>query len=148
VLKPTAATFLTTEQNQLVLEALLVLVLPLVAGLGLLLISKKLSRNANWLALAATSVSLLLAIYIFIQVWEKQVVQAVYPWFSFPREGTPFSFTVGVYLDNLAVLMLVLVTFISLLVQVSQLFTCTPTGGITIILLTWAYLPSACWELF
>jgi NADH-quinone oxidoreductase subunit L len=118
VLQENAVNLLTSEQNYLVLVAVVVLMLPLLAGVGLLLVGKKLPRQGDWLALAAAGISFLLAVYLFFQIWQQSVVQAVYPWFSLPRAGAVFSFTVGLYLDNLAVMMLVLVTFISLLVQV------------------------------
>ncbi|MDB5262244.1 MAG: proton-translocating NADH-quinone oxidoreductase subunit [Adhaeribacter sp.] len=109
----------TAEQNSLALWALVVLLLPLVAGVLLLVTGRKLPRQGDWLSIGATGLSFLLALYLFFQVWEMPVVHVVQNWFGLAGAGSnTFAFTIGIYLDNLAVLMLVIVTFISLLVQV------------------------------
>lgn len=99
--------------------ALLLAGLPLLAFLVLLLAGPKLPRQGDWLALGATGASLLLALCLFSQVWNQGVLHLQLPWFELGAAvKTPPVFAAGLYLDNLAVLMLVLVTFISLLVQV------------------------------
>ncbi|WP_223815907.1 NADH-quinone oxidoreductase subunit 5 family protein [Adhaeribacter rhizoryzae] len=114
-----AAPLLTPEQNSLALWALLVLVLPLIAGGLVLIFGKKLPRQGDWLAIATTGLAFFLALYLFFQVWENKTVHVSWSWFQLATGKTSIiSFTAGVYLDNLAVLMLVIVTFISLLVQV------------------------------
>jgi NADH-quinone oxidoreductase subunit L len=118
-LNPTVAIPVTTDIDSLALWALLLAALPLLAFLVLLLAGRKLPRHGDWLAIGATGASCLISVYLFFQVWEKQVLHVRVPWFELGGAGNAaFAFHSGLYLDNLAVLMLVLVTFISLLVQV------------------------------
>jgi NADH-quinone oxidoreductase subunit L len=118
-LKPTVAIPVTTDPDHLALWALLLAALPLLSFLVLLLAGKKLPRQGDWLALLATGTSCLIALYLFSQVWDQQVLHLRLPWFELGGAGNPaFAFHSGLYLDNLSALMLVLVTFISLLVQV------------------------------
>jgi NADH-quinone oxidoreductase subunit L len=115
----TVAIALTTELNPQAAWALLLAGLPLLAFLVLLLAGKKLPRQGDWLALLTTGASCCIAVYLFFQVWNQQGLHLRVPWFELGGAGNAaFAFHSGLYLDNLAVLMLVLVTFISLLVQV------------------------------
>jgi len=105
--------------HNLALWALVLGVLPLLAFILLGLFGKKLPRHGDWLGILSTGLSFFLALYLFFQVWEKQVVHVSWPWFQLGGTGLKLiSFKAGIYLDNLAVLMLVIVTFISALVQV------------------------------
>jgi len=118
-LNKTATTTLPTELNSLAVWALLVLGLPLVAGLMLLIFGRKLPRKGDWLGLIAISFSFLVSVYLFLQVWGQNVIHTRFPWFQLGLgENKLYHFTAGLYLDNLSVLMLALVTFISLLVQI------------------------------
>lgn len=115
----TVAIPVTTPSDNLASWALLLAGLPLLAFLVLLLTGKKLPRQGDWLAVLATGTSFLIALYLFFQVWNQQVLHLQVPWFELGQGGKAvFAFYSGLYLDNLAVLMLVLVTFISLLVQI------------------------------
>ncbi|CAN5874279.1 hypothetical protein BH24BAC1_BH24BAC1_23710 [soil metagenome] len=105
--------------NALTYWAGVVLVLPLVAFLVLFFFGRRLPRQGAWLGLGATAAALSLAGWLFSQVWGQEVQHLRYTWFSLalPGAGGASTFTAGIYLDNLAVLMLVVVTLISALVQ-------------------------------
>jgi NADH-quinone oxidoreductase subunit L len=109
LLQPLAGTPQTTM-------ALAVLLLPLLAFTVLYLTGKKLPRQGDWLGIAATGLAFGLSLYLFAQVWNGPVQHTRTTWFSLPS-GLVADFTAGILLDNLTVLMLVIVTFISTLVQ-------------------------------
>lgn len=96
--------------------ALAVLLLPLLAFAVLYLLGHKLPRQGDWLGIAATGLAFGLSLYLFAQVWSGPVQHTRTIWFSLPSSLVA-DFTAGILLDNLTVLMLVIVTFISLLVQ-------------------------------
>jgi len=105
--------------NNLVLWALVAGLLPLMAFILLVGLGNKLPRQGDWLGIATTGISCLLALYLFLQVWGEPAIHVSRGWFALGGLGiASISFTAGIYLDNLAVLMLVLVTFISTLVQI------------------------------
>lgn len=93
-----------------------VLLLPLLAFVLLYLAGKKLPRQGDWLGIGATALAFALSIYLFTQTWNTEVYHSRAVWFSLPSSFIA-DFTAGILLDNLTVLMLVIVTFISLLVQ-------------------------------
>ena len=93
--------------------------LPFLAFAFCLLVGKKLPRQGDWLSIGAAIFSFLLALFVFSQVWQQTIVHGQTTWFQLINsQNTARVFTAGIYLDNLSVLLLVLVTFISLLVQV------------------------------
>ncbi|PKV63071.1 NADH-quinone oxidoreductase subunit L [Pontibacter ramchanderi] len=96
--------------------ALVVLLLPLLAFAVLYLAGKKLPRHGDWLGIGATGIAFALSVYLFTQTWNTEVSHSRTVWFSLPSVFIAV-FTAGILLDNLTVLMLVIVTFISLLVQ-------------------------------
>ena len=106
--------------NILTAVAALVLILPLLSFLTLFSFGKKLPREGDWLAIGSTLIAFFLSAFLFGQVWGQEVAHARYAWFGLVglQPGQVMHFMAGVYLDNLAVLMLVLVTFISALVQI------------------------------
>lgn len=94
------------------------LLLPLVAFAVLFLFGKKMPRHGDWFSIGLGALSFLLAFYLFIQVWQQPIVHGRFTWFQLQGVNQVAKvFYAGIYLDNLSVLMLVLVTFISLLVQ-------------------------------
>jgi NADH-quinone oxidoreductase subunit L len=98
--------------------ALVVLMLPLLGFVGLFLFGKHLPRRGDWLAIGLSALSFALAVWLFTQTWNTATFHSRVTWFSLPSVGISLAdFTAGVLLDNLTVLMLVIVTFISLLVQ-------------------------------
>ncbi|WP_299988413.1 NADH-quinone oxidoreductase subunit L [uncultured Pontibacter sp.] len=96
--------------------ALAVLLLPLLAFAVLYLAGSKLPRQGDWLGIGATGLAFAFSIYLYTQTWNTEVYHSRTTWFSLPSSFIA-DFTAGILLDNLTVLMLVIVTFISMLVQ-------------------------------
>ena len=96
--------------------AIAVLLLPLLAFVLLYLAGKKLPRRGDWLGIGVTGIAFALSIILFAQTWNTEVYHTRTVWFSLPTSFVA-DFTAGILLDNLTVLMLVIVTFISMLVQ-------------------------------
>ncbi len=95
----------------LVLAALL---LPLVAFLCLMSFGKKLPRQGDWLAIAATLASFGCSLAAASQVFPKKMLHYQIDWFNVYIH----EFKVGLLLDKYSAVMLVLVTLISALVQI------------------------------
>jgi len=93
------------------LIALLAAILPLFSFV-FILASKK-GAGANF-ALSAISLSFLLSIYLFSQIWNAEPQHKQLPWFLMGR----VQFHAGILLNNLSVLMMVLVSGISVLVHI------------------------------
>ncbi|AKQ47466.1 hypothetical protein TH63_03405 [Rufibacter radiotolerans] len=101
------------------LAVLGVLGFPLLSFLLLFLLGRRLPRQGDWLSVSAMALSAVAAGFLFFRVWGHTPLQAQLKWFSVPLlNGGALAFNTGIYLDNLTVAMLLLVTFISLLVQV------------------------------
>ncbi|MEJ8755925.1 NADH-quinone oxidoreductase subunit L [Pontibacter sp. H259] len=109
LLKPLAGTPQTAT-------ALVVLLLPLLAFFVLFCFGKRLPRRGDWLAIGISAITFALSVYLFTQTWNTATYHTRTVWFSLPSTIVS-DFTAGILLDNLTVLMLVLVTFISTLVQ-------------------------------
>ncbi|WP_242928509.1 NADH-quinone oxidoreductase subunit L [Pontibacter vulgaris] len=109
LLKPLAGTPQTTT-------ALVVLLLPLLAFFVLFCFGKRLPRRGDWLAIGISAATFILSVYLFTQTWNTATYHTRTVWFSLPSSIVS-DFTAGILLDNLTVLMLVIVTFISTLVQ-------------------------------
>jgi len=97
--------------NQVSFIAILVTVLPLFSFIFIILSAK--GRGAN-LSLINISVSFILSLYLFLKVWNADVVHEQIVWFKI----ADVSFHAGILLDNLSVLMVVLVSGISVLVHI------------------------------
>ncbi|MFD2513398.1 NADH-quinone oxidoreductase subunit L [Pontibacter locisalis] len=111
LLEPLAGTPQTTT-------AMVVLFLPLLAFAVLYFFGRYLPRKGDWLAIGITALAFGVAVWLFLQTWNVTTFHARTNWFSIASiTGSVANFTAGILLDNLAVLMLVIVTFISLLVQ-------------------------------
>jgi NADH-quinone oxidoreductase subunit L len=93
------------------LIALLAAILPLFSFV-FILASKK-GAGANF-ALAAISLSFLLSMYLFSQIWNAEPEHKQLPWFLMGR----VQFHAGILLNNLSVLMMALVSGISVLVHI------------------------------
>ncbi|WP_439881902.1 NADH-quinone oxidoreductase subunit L [Pontibacter sp. MBLB2868] len=112
LLEPLAGTLQTTV-------ALWLLLLPLLAFVGLYFFGNKLPRHGDWLGIGLTFIAFALAVWLFQQTWNTATFHTRTTWFSLASlSGAVADFTAGILLDNLAVLLLVIVTFISLLVQI------------------------------
>ncbi|RDV15950.1 NADH-quinone oxidoreductase subunit L [Pontibacter diazotrophicus] len=98
--------------------ALIVLLLPLLAFLILFFFGRRLPRRGDWLAVGLSALSFALSVWLFTQTWNTTTFHSRTVWFSMASiGGTLADFTAGILLDNLTVLMLVIVTFTSTLVQ-------------------------------
>jgi NADH-quinone oxidoreductase subunit L len=98
--------------------SLIVLFMPLLGFIMLYFFGDKLPRKGDWLAIGLSSISFALAVWLFTQTWNTAIYHTRLNWFSIPSLNNELiRFTAGIILDNLAVLMLVIVTFISTLVQ-------------------------------
>jgi NADH-quinone oxidoreductase subunit L len=97
--------------------AAVVLVLPLVAFFTLFFFGRRLPRQGDWVGILCTFLSFGLSVWLFGQVWGQETQHVRYDWFTLGGMRQSGVFTAGIYLDNLAVLMLVVVTLISTLVQ-------------------------------
>ncbi|WP_237144127.1 NADH-quinone oxidoreductase subunit L [Pontibacter pamirensis] len=98
--------------------ALAVLLLPLLAFLVLFFFGRRLPRRGDWLAVGISALSFALSVWLFTQTWNTATFHSRTVWFSMASVGgTLADFTAGILIDNLTVLMLVVVTFISTLVQ-------------------------------
>lgn len=99
------------------LEISAILVLPLIAFVIQILIGKRLPRAGDWVSLSAIGLSLILSVLHFIDVFRaydpafKQTLSWV--WLDIPE----FTLEFGYHIDNLASLMLLVVTVISFLVH-------------------------------
>ncbi|WP_051364300.1 NADH-quinone oxidoreductase subunit L [Pontibacter actiniarum] len=96
--------------------ALVVLLLPLLGFLILYPFGKRFPRHGDWLSIGLTAIAFILSAWLFTQTWNTATYHSRVTWFSLPGSSLT-HFTAGVLLDNLTVLMLFIVTFISLLVQ-------------------------------
>jgi NADH-quinone oxidoreductase subunit L len=106
--------------------AAVVLLLPLVAGLVLLLFRGK----AHGLLIACQFAALLISSYLLLQLWPGADVpnshHTRWNWFSL---GTSFSFTVGIWLTLPAAILLVVVNAVALLVQIFSIEYMREDGG-------------------
>ena len=95
---------------------MVVLLLPLFGFIMLYFFGRKLPRNGDWLGIGLTGLAFILSVWLFGQTWNTATYHTRTTWFSIPASIVS-DFTAGILLDNLTVLMLVIVTFISTLVQ-------------------------------
>jgi NADH-quinone oxidoreductase subunit L len=108
-------------------NAWLIPVIPAIAFFGILFFGKKLPRGGSELGIASMAASLVIAVgatYQFIGAIGDQkkavgnyeiepVIREVVWW-----QSNPFEFTIGQQIDGLSIMLLLLVTFISTLVQI------------------------------
>ncbi|MGV3508667.1 MAG: NADH-quinone oxidoreductase subunit L, partial [Sphingobacteriaceae bacterium] len=129
----------TLTQGNLSLLAVLAAVLPLFSFLGILLRPGKPGRGAI-LSILTISLSLILSIFLFINIWNNQPVQQQFTWFTIGQT----EFKIGVLLNNLSVLMLLLVTAIALLVHI---YSTKYMQGDPYLFRYWAYLSLFCFSM-
>lgn len=102
------------------------LALPLVSAILTSSIPKKYAWVAPFLSTILLSISVISAINIFFTVWNHASMVIEWNWFLI---GT-FSFTIGIYLNNVAVLMLMVVLLISFLVHLYSIGYMADDSGI------------------
>jgi len=113
-------------------------VLPLISFIGILFFSKK--GKGTIPAVAAIALSFVFAIIVFFQVWNKQQVHEQLHWFTIGS----WTFEAGVWLNNLSVLMLLLVSGIALLVHI---YSIQYMKGDEYLHRYWAYLGLFCFSM-
>jgi len=95
---------------------LTILLLPLIGFLVLIFFGKRLPRQGDWFASATITVSLLLSLYLLITKLTTIPADAVSTSLTWVTIGS-LDIEVGIMIDNLAAVMLVVVTLISALVH-------------------------------
>lgn len=114
-----------------------VLILPLISFL-FVFAGKRL--NTGNLALFHISVSFILSVYLFLEIWDKQTIHVQWTWFSIGNS----VFKAGILLNNLSVLMMVLVSGIATLVHI---YSRSYMKGDPNIQRYWAYLGLFCFSM-
>ncbi|MGB2958871.1 MAG: NADH-quinone oxidoreductase subunit L [Bacteroidota bacterium] len=110
------------SQDALLQISIAILVLPLVGFTGLIFLGKKLPRQGDWLGTGMITVSLVLSL---ILLWQKltlypgETLTLRFTWVDFGDVSSigPLKIVLGVSLDNLATVMISVVTLISCLVH-------------------------------
>ena len=99
--------------------ALIIWLLPLAAFVIQILVGKRLPRKGDWLSVSAIGISFILSLWLLVQIlleYDPQFeITAAVPWIDL---GPSFQLQMGIYLDNLAVVMTLVVTTVSFLVHV------------------------------
>jgi len=95
---------------------LLILLLPLLGFLLLIFFGKPLSRYSDWLASGLISISLLLSVILLVFKLSVHPDESVTTTFDWVTVGTQ-TISFGIMIDNLAAIMLVVVTLVSSLVH-------------------------------
>jgi len=91
--------------------AALIVLLPVIAFVLTLFLGKKLYSGGALLPIAAIAGSFIISVGIFLEIFPKDgMVQQSFPWFA--------GMNIGILIDPLAVVMLMMVTFVSLLIHI------------------------------
>ena len=110
------------SQESLMFLSIAILLLPLVGFVKVAFLGKKLPRQGDWLETLAITVSLLLSLLVLYQkltLYHAETLSLNFTWIDFrevPGIG-PLKIVLGFSVDNLAAIMLVVVTLISTLVH-------------------------------
>ena len=90
--------------------AALIVLLPVIAFVLTLFLGKKLYSGGALIPIAAIAGSFIISFGIFLEIYPEGVVQQSLPWFS--------NLNVGILIDPLAIVMLMMVSFVSLLIHI------------------------------
>ena len=93
------------------------LLLPLLSFVFLFFNQGISSKVGSAFASIAMGSAFLIALWLFSQVWTQDVRHFQVPWFQLWFPNKVVTFTIGILLDNIAVLLLVVVTLVSFLVH-------------------------------
>ncbi|MDX1640210.1 MAG: NAD(P)H-quinone oxidoreductase subunit F, partial [Balneolaceae bacterium] len=93
-----------------------ILLLPLLGFVLMIFFGKKLSRQGDWLSSGLISISLLLSLYLLITKLGSHSEEMISNTFTWAIVGST-SIEIGIAIDNLAAVMLVVVTLVSTLVH-------------------------------
>jgi proton-translocating NADH-quinone oxidoreductase chain L len=98
--------------------AALIVLLPVIAFVLTLFLGKKLPHGGAYLPIAAIAGSFIISLGIFFEIFPEdspvRLVQQSIPWFSSGISGM----NMGILIDPLAIVMLLMVTFVSLLIHI------------------------------
>ena len=103
--------------GQVNFTAALILFLPLISFVTITSVKPKLYKKADVLSIGFLSASFVLSIYLLFQIWGKEAYHFQLTWFSLKSVGLAREFTLGLYIDHQAGMMLFIVSLISLLVH-------------------------------
>lgn len=93
------------------------LLLPFISFLFLIFNQGIARRTGSVVAIMAIGITFLISLWLFAQVWTKDLQHFQIPWFQLWFPNKVITLTIGILLDNITVLLLVVVTFVSLLVH-------------------------------
>ncbi len=104
-----------------ILLSVALLLLPFVSFLFLIFNQQISKKGASIFACTVILAVFFIALWLFGQVWTQELQHFQVPWFQLWSSNKVLTLTAGILLDNLTVLLLVVVTFVSLLVHVFSL---------------------------
>jgi proton-translocating NADH-quinone oxidoreductase chain L len=90
--------------------AALIVLLPVLAFVLTLFFGKKLYSGGALLPIAAIAGSFIISLGIFFEIYPDKTVQISWPWFA--------NLNIGILIDPLAIVMLLMVSFVSLLIHI------------------------------
>jgi NADH-quinone oxidoreductase subunit L len=108
------ATTLPYQQLQIIYLALAVVLLPLAAFIVNILLPGKRNRFSGWVSSVAILLSAILSAIIFASAWNRPEIHLQGVWFTVGNT----KFYAGIWLNNLSVLMLLLVSLVALPVHI------------------------------
>jgi len=88
----------------------LIVLLPVLAFVLTLFLGKKLPHGGAYFPIAAIAGSFIISVGVFLEIYPDKIVQQSWPWFA--------NMNIGILIDPLAVVMLMMVTFVSLLIHI------------------------------
>jgi len=88
----------------------LIVLLPVLAFVLTLFLGKKLPHGGAYFPIAAIAGSFIISLGVFLEIYPDGLVQQSLPWFA--------NMNIGILIDPLAVVMLMMVTFVSLLIHI------------------------------
>ncbi len=90
--------------------AVLIVLLPVIAFVFTLFLGRKLPHGGAYLPIAAIAGSFIISLGIFLEIYPGGIVQQSLPWFA--------GMNLGILIDPLAIVMLMMVSFVSLLIHI------------------------------
>ncbi len=90
--------------------AALIVLLPVLAFVLTLFLGRKLPHGGAYFPIAAIAGSFLISLGIFFEIFPDKIVQQSWPWFA--------NLNIGILIDPLAIVMLLMVSFVSLLIHI------------------------------
>jgi NADH-quinone oxidoreductase subunit L len=87
-----------------------IVLLPVIAFVLTLFLGKKFPHGGAYFPIAAIAGSFIISLGVFLEIYPDKMVQQSWPWFA--------NMNIGILIDPLAVVMLMMVTFVSLLIHI------------------------------